>query len=1796
MIDLSHLTEEEQSLILTVLKRDEELKKAEEERIRQLQKTSAPVESKLKYMTGEWFYEAKSQRHNDKIHGSEIILVSMKQGRPGASDGSLSRTERARAVSDNVSELTPPPKPARLWEAQTQPMESSESLSVSDAEKVKLNSVARSPGRPRHNPFNRASLVLEEDKILKQSTNENQEAEKSSESEPLFPLKSLTATGSSSHTPAGSLTSEGSSTGLRPVPKKRTFLSRRSQSSLTGSDISVPVQLNQPIGPKGTSTAPQGSIQHGSSQEAVDEQTQNITPFPISQKNVTPDSPTSQQLKPLNHHPFKPPNELTLVSNPTVMDREKEASSLIRAHVLTPSNLIETESSKTPINLLTDPKPLGLLDLTPVTHSDNDGHTDTFIEVDQSREGSDSLNQREFLSVDPPQHREWSDGQFLENLSSEPTTPTQHQPSQHAAFQIIEMQDKEMMRSRGVGTPFREDNFSLPANTVDQWMHHELHNSRDMPEDNDPIKTGSFKPAKRSTPLSPQPTGEEGDSIAKVLEWFSRSVDSNDWLDAQSDQPDMEEDAFGSEKPETENRPHLNSRSQQRERKEPGLKKNHTHADPSLLTQGMREEVFVFSQPEVKDVFLSESSVDHNLNQPALNTYQPKRRMSEADRLKETYRKEFKQVLLDSDEDVINRQDYVKKFNDPPAKPDGQDVKYTEEVQNETQPPKISDLKSLWEKSNSGPKILIGRSITDKALKPMEKENVRDLAEHKTVPDPELYNAEGSSRKNLRNGKSECLGLDTEQKAIGEYVRSVRPSVTLNKGVCTPERNVTAPDLEILTLPPPLDDINTPAAHSEENKTLPDDNLTSVEDNLRRSPYTVDRRGSEAEILFVSRLNPQQETPSQSIPSPQPESMSVSQSIPSPKIKADKIKQLKSFWEQEKTRPVFYTSKSKEEGEAKSNQGPLSASGKLNKRFTKSEFDLRSICDDPDNIHEEDFKNTSDKQRPNFSVLTVEQRLGKSSPGPGTNHLQFKNLCEFWGEATSRQMISTEISKIPKKNEPKDAPKSTLELKPSYDSDAYSKSVHSKSEKMSATPPSNESQPLKISSPVSPYFPLSPSSPTYVFSGNKERQHLSSSRSIEMYPDTLTDTKANLTPRIGIESGQQITSCVQPVKRASEHDITEEEMPLRPQSTLGKESRPQKPRKDSFGNSSESGPGSVLRSATSTFTFEMNEELDETSQSQPKNTSAIKAVCKADRGPFPRRSSKSSDESESLTPRARAFIPRDYRHYLGITKKSSGSTDIVPVVMEPGELENPAQAELNLGGGPVRSSTPVDSEGYHSKSGSKVMERPLGLLSNHSSTDTGQESSYSASERASSSASETWSTSRTSSNRENDEKEKNTVLKALKRPETRPRNLAKSLEDITSSMPPRQERKRAPLDDLGRSSDASTLTTPSSSLFSDPEHLKKMSRSVPSFLQKEIDDRDTDSTSEQSSHESKQKMGRSMTYLSSSSGMASVSSLSGSVMTMYSGDYGGVEVQGNIEFSINYIHRLREFHIFVAKAQDLATADAKRRRSDPYVKSYLLPDKAKLGKRKTSVKKKTVNPIFNEILRYRVRLEYLRTQTLILSVWHHDTFGRNSFLGEVDVDLSKWDFDHTQMNYLALQSRPTSSLKPSDDRGVMKLAIRFLPELSHSLGKNTLSKTGEVHIWVKDCKNLPLIGGATIDPYVKCFVLPDTSRKSRQKTRVLRRTVQPVFNHTMVYDGFKQEDLNEACVELTVWDRDRLGSNLLGGLRLGPGTGRSYGAVVDWMDSNPEEVALWEQMMTSPNEWVEGVLPLRMVTTAKKLK
>ncbi|XP_025781674.1 synaptotagmin-like protein 1 [Puma concolor] len=220
---------------------------------------------------------------------------------------------------------------------------------------------------------------------------------------------------------------------------------------------------------------------------------------------------------------------------------------------------------------------------------------------------------------------------------------------------------------------------------------------------------------------------------------------------------------------------------------------------------------------------------------------------------------------------------------------------------------------------------------------------------------------------------------------------------------------------------------------------------------------------------------------------------------------------------------------------------------------------------------------------------------------------------------------------------------------------------------------------------------------------------------------------------------------------------------------------------------------------------------------------------------------------------------------------------------------------------------------------------------------------------------------------------------------------------------------------------------------------------------------------------------------------------------------------------------------------------------------------------------------------YSVPQAELRGRVLSLSVWHRESLGRNIFLGEVEVPLDTWDWGSAS-TWLPLQPRVPPSPDDLPSRGLLSLSVKYVPAGSEGAG---LPPSGELHFWVKEAQGLVPQRSGTLDSYVQCSVLPDDSRASRQRTRVVRRSLSPVFNHTMVYDGFGPADLRQACAELSLWDHGALASRQLGGTRLSLGTGSSYGLQVPWMDSTPEEKQLWQTLLERPCEWVDGLLPLR---------
>lgn len=797
------------------------------------------------------------------------------------------------------------------------------------------------------------------------------------------------------------------------------------------------------------------------------------------------------------------------------------------------------------------------------------------------------------------------------------------------------------------------------------------------------------------------PTGDE-DSIAKVLDWFSRSTDSSDWLSTE----DGPEDTKRSDK----------------------------HAEISKLRgeDSLRKDAGV---SDTKRETL-EMKRGHLQRQP-----------NEAKELRATDRIGNKEPTETQEEDTGERMR----------------SREVEDNNDESQPPQISHLKSFWEKSNMGPKILIGKSITprDKRQNPAqlsaEKDEEKVNKPHRVSdmpPVPGIYNGKGiygdereqqlvispqtdtgdsvhlnnnqvleslvMNTSTSRNNDDQTYNSDDLKLAASSQVADRRGSDTEPR---TPIQSRLSPETESISFVKPIpqsdsisqsretplpDELSKTISVSQlgtdlQTRDSPDSEKLCLSRNspymdykqggndVQITPKTQIRRGSSED---VKRRDSEDRSMQSSMSPKRKEDASNKdrinrQGLPHQDSTAERIKQLKSFWEQERNKPMFYTGKPKALGEGKVARGVNQA--KLNKRFTKSEYDLTSIRNDSGSDEEH-----SDRNHHHFTVLPLNQRIEKSSPSLGTSRTQFNTLRDFWDDATSdtKGSFSCDKPKSPKRKEPMSSQLPSQELK-CGDPESY---------RVSAA--FEKTRPAVMKSPQN-----RPKSPHDRQSGSR----------------AANDSKNYLS---NYTTGEQ-----QRESKRSSKDSNREEKSTKPQSSSGKETRSPKSRKDSFSNSSSRGYS--MRRATSMFALSVPDEKDQSQLKMdvsPVHSQSRKQRQNTEKGAALRRS---SEEAETLTPRARAYVPLDYRHYLGMTDKTSVHTSLAPTLKDEGS-EGKSGYEFDLGG-PMRASTPVSSEERYSRKGSKLSQRPLWV--NYNSSDTGQESSMS-------STSETWSNSRNSSNRE----------------------------------------------------------------------------------------------------------------------------------------------------------------------------------------------------------------------------------------------------------------------------------------------------------------------------------------------------------------------------------------------------------------------------------------------------------------
>jgi len=127
---------------------------------------------------------------------------------------------------------------------------------------------------------------------------------------------------------------------------------------------------------------------------------------------------------------------------------------------------------------------------------------------------------------------------------------------------------------------------------------------------------------------------------------------------------------------------------------------------------------------------------------------------------------------------------------------------------------------------------------------------------------------------------------------------------------------------------------------------------------------------------------------------------------------------------------------------------------------------------------------------------------------------------------------------------------------------------------------------------------------------------------------------------------------------------------------------------------------------------------------------------------------------------------------------------------------------------------------------------------------------------------------------------------------------------------------------------------------------------------------------------------------------------------------------GDICFSLRYVPTAGKLTVVILEAKNLKKMDVGGL-SDPYVKIVLMQGGKRLKKKKTSIKKCTLNPYYNESFSFEVPFEQIQKVQLVVTVMDYDRMGSNEAIGRVllgcnatGAELRHW------MDMLASPRRP----------------------------------------------------------------------------------------------------------------------------------------------------------------------------------
>ncbi|XP_047453029.1 synaptotagmin-1b [Mugil cephalus] len=142
------------------------------------------------------------------------------------------------------------------------------------------------------------------------------------------------------------------------------------------------------------------------------------------------------------------------------------------------------------------------------------------------------------------------------------------------------------------------------------------------------------------------------------------------------------------------------------------------------------------------------------------------------------------------------------------------------------------------------------------------------------------------------------------------------------------------------------------------------------------------------------------------------------------------------------------------------------------------------------------------------------------------------------------------------------------------------------------------------------------------------------------------------------------------------------------------------------------------------------------------------------------------------------------------------------------------------------------------------------------------------------------------------------------------------------------------------------------------------------------------------------------------------------------------EKLGDICLSLRYVPTAGKLTVVILEAKNLKKMDVGGL-SDPYAKIHLMQNGKRLKKKKTTIKKNTLNPYYNESFSFEVPCEQIEKVQVAVTVLDYDKIGKNDAIGKVLLGSNSTGTEQRHWaDMLANPRRPIAqwhSLKPEDE-------------------------------------------------------------------------------------------------------------------------------------------------------------------------